>query len=83
MESFRRCAGSTTLSDRIATPVMIDVLNRYFDCQLPRDNPEGGEVLEIMGDGLLAMFPIDCENETRKVCADALAARWMLGPKLL
>jgi len=27
-----------------------------------------------MGDGLLAMFPIDYENETQKVCADALAA---------
>ena len=74
--------GFTALSDRIATPVMIEILNRYFECQVPDILKRGGEVLEIMGDGLLAMFPIDCENETRKVCADALAARWMLGPKL-
>ncbi len=66
--------GFTALSDRIATPVMIDVLNRYFDCQVPGILQRGGEVLEFMGDGLLAMFPIDDENETQKVCADALAA---------
>jgi len=66
--------GFTALSDRIATPVMIDILNRYFDCQVPAILERGGEVLEIMGDGLLAMFPIDHEAETQKVCADALAA---------
>jgi adenylate cyclase len=66
--------GFTALSDRIATPVIIDLLNRYFDCQVPGILQRGGEVLEFMGDGLLAMFPIDYENETQKVCADALAA---------
>jgi len=66
--------GFTSLSDRIATPVMIDLLNRYFDCQVPGILKREGEVLEFMGDGLLAMFPIDYEGETQKVCADALAA---------
>ena len=66
--------GFTALSDRIATTVMIDILNRYFDCQVPGILKRGGEVLEIMGDGLLAMFPIDHESETQKVCAEALAA---------
>ena len=66
--------GFTALSDRIGTPVMIEILNRYFDCQVPGILERGGEVLEFMGDGLLAMFPIDDEVETQKVCADALAA---------
>jgi adenylate cyclase len=66
--------GFTALSDRIATPVMIDILNRYFDCQVPGILNRDGEVLEIMGDGLLAMFPIDYESETQKVCTEALAA---------
>jgi len=66
--------GFTALSDRIATSVMIEILNRYYDCQVPGILERGGEVLEIMGDGLLAMFPIDYETETDKVCADALAA---------
>jgi len=66
--------GFTELSDRIAPQVMIDILNRYFDCQVPGILNRGGEVLKFMGDGLLAMFPIDKDGEAQTVCADALAA---------
>jgi len=66
--------GFTALSDRIAMPIMIDILNRYFDCQVPGILERGGEVLEIMGDGLLAMFHIDHASETHRVCGDALTA---------
>jgi len=65
--------GFTALSDRVAPQVVIDILNRYFDCQVPTIHKYGGEVLNFMGDGLLAMFPID-NGETSKVCRDALAA---------
>lgn len=66
--------GFTGLSDRVSPRVMIDILNRYFDCQVPAILKHGGEVLKFMGDGLLAMFPIQEEGETEKVCSDALAA---------
>ena len=66
--------GFTSLSDRVAPRVMIDLLNRYFDCQVPSILSRGGEVLKFMGDGLLAMFPIDNDGETSMVCDDALAA---------
>lgn len=66
--------GFTALSDRLPPQVMIDILNRYFDCQVPSILDRGGEVLKFMGDGLLAMFPIDADGEIQKVCSDALAA---------
>jgi adenylate cyclase len=66
--------GFTSLSDRLPPRIMIDLLNRYFDCQIPAILKHGGEVLKFMGDGLLAMFPIDSSDETTSVCKDALAA---------
>ena len=50
--------GFTALSDRLAAETMVDILNRYFDCQVPAIRKHGGEILKFMGDGLLAVFPI-------------------------
>jgi len=66
--------GFTTLSDRIAPRAMIDLLNRYFDCQEPAILRYGGEILKFMGDGLLAMFPIHGDSDPAQVCSGALAA---------
>jgi adenylate cyclase len=66
--------GFTTLSDQLSPHIMIDLLNQYFDCQIPVILSNGGEVLNFMGDGLLAMFPIERADETARVCNQALAA---------
>ncbi len=66
--------GFTTISDHVSPPVMIGILNQYFDCQVPNILSHGGEVLNFMGDGLLAMFPIDNAAEEKRMCAEALAA---------
>jgi adenylate cyclase len=50
--------GFTTLSDRLEPEVVVDILNQYFDCQVPAIRKHGGEILKFMGDGLLAVFPI-------------------------
>jgi adenylate cyclase len=50
--------GFTTLSDRLAPEIVVDILNQYFDCQVPAIRKHGGEILKFMGDGLLAVFPI-------------------------
>jgi len=52
---------------------LVALLNRYFDCQVPAIREQGGEVLKFMGDGLLAIFPVE-EQENRAVCARVLAA---------
>ncbi len=50
--------GFTALSDRLPAETVVDILNLYFDCQVPAIRNHGGEVLKFMGDGLLAVFPI-------------------------
>jgi adenylate cyclase len=64
--------GFTALADGLSPHVLIDLLNRYFDCQVPVIHDHGAEVLKFTGDGLLAIFAI-AGNET-EVCRHALAA---------
>jgi adenylate cyclase len=67
--------GFTTLSDRLPPETIVDVLNRYFDCQVPAVVAHGGEVLKFMGDGLLAIFPIASDDsDIAQVCGQALEA---------
>jgi adenylate cyclase len=53
---------------------VVALLNRYFDCQVPAIRAQGGEVLKFMGDGLLAIFPVDDLAENRAVCGGVLMA---------
>jgi adenylate cyclase len=64
--------GFTALADRQPPRVLIDLLNRYFDCQVPVILDHGAEVLKFMGDGLLAIFAI--AGDEAEVCTRALAA---------
>jgi adenylate cyclase len=64
--------GFTALADRMPPRVMIDLLNRYFDCQVPVILDHGAEVLKFMGDGLLAIFAI--AGDETEVCKRALVA---------
>ena len=66
--------GFTRLADRLPPQVLVDMLNRYFDCQVPAIVKHGGEVLKFIGDGLLAIFPIVGGENARQVCDNALAA---------
>lgn len=65
----------TALSDRLPPEAIVEVLNRYFDCQVPVIREHGGEILKFMGDGLLAIFPIaPDDSDTDAVCRRVLAA---------
>jgi adenylate cyclase len=67
--------GFTGLSDRLSPRAVVEILNRYFDCQVPPIRKHGGEILKFMGDGLLAVFPISDGDETvADVCARVLDA---------
>ena len=67
--------GFTALADRIPPRRLIDLLNRYFDCQVPTILDQRAEVLKFMGDGLLAIFPIAGDNaDAEEVCRRTLAA---------
>src|SRR3954453_14185547 len=65
--------GFTPLSDRLPAETVVEVLNRYFDCQVGPIRQHGGEVLKFMGDGLLAVFPIEEQDrDASGVCSGVL-----------
>jgi adenylate cyclase len=67
--------GFTALSDRLPPEIVVDVLNQYFDCQVPVIRKHGGEILKFMGDGLLAVFPIAKDNgNVGEICGRVLEA---------
>ena len=67
--------GFTALSDRLPPETVVDILNHYFDCQVAAIRAHGGEVLKYMGDGLLAVFPIDeYVGDAEEVCSRVLEA---------
>lgn len=67
--------GFTSLSDRVPAETVVDILNQYFDCQVAAIRAHGGEVLKYMGDGLLAVFPIDeYVGDSQQVCSQVLEA---------
>ena len=67
--------GFTALSDRLPAETVVEILNEYFDCQVAAIRDHGGEVLKYMGDGLLAVFPIDeYVGDDQNVCGHVLQA---------
>ncbi|MBR0795457.1 adenylate/guanylate cyclase domain-containing protein [Bradyrhizobium jicamae] len=67
--------GFTALSDRLPAETVVEILNLYFDCQVSAIRANGGEVLKFMGDGLLAVFPVDdYVGDEAEVCSRVLEA---------
>ncbi len=64
--------GFTALSDRLPRAKLIAVLNRWFDVIGAAIESGGGEILKFMGDGLLAVFPLD--GDAASSCERALQA---------
>ena len=72
--------GSTRLSDTMDPDSYLALLNRYFECTADPVIAHGGEILNFIGDGVLAIFPIakDCPMhaaaQAELAVRDALAA---------
>jgi adenylate cyclase len=64
----------TARSDRLPGRQMIAILNALFDAQAKAIGNHGGEILKFIGDGLLAIFPIDDTRMASDAARDALAA---------
>ncbi len=62
------------MSDRMSPRAVIRMLNEYFDCVIPPVHEWGGEVVEIMGDGVLAIFRQRDDGNAAASCHAALAA---------
>jgi adenylate cyclase len=64
----------TAMSDQLKPRAVLRMLNSYFDCIIPPVQEHGGEVVEIMGDGVLAIFKEGPERGAAEACNSALAA---------
>ncbi len=53
---------------------VIETLNRYFDCVMPPVVKRGGDVMEIMGDGVLAIFNESGAGGAAQACEQAYEA---------
>ena len=50
------------------------MLNQYYERMAGAVIAHGGEVLKFIGDGLLAVFPVDHADDGRRAAAHSLAA---------
>ena len=66
--------GFSERSDRLPGDQMIWILNALFDVQAQAIDRHGGEILKFMGDGLLAIFPIDDGATADRAATSALEA---------
>jgi adenylate cyclase len=66
--------GFTERSDRLPSERIIAILNALFDAQAGAIHDRGGEILKFVGDGLLAVFPIEEGTAVSEVAAHAVAA---------
>ena len=66
--------GFTERSDRLPGTQMIALLNALFDAQATAIATHGGEILKFIGDGLLAIFPIEHADEAATAARSALDA---------
>jgi adenylate cyclase len=64
----------TGLSDTLPPSEIIEALNHYFDCVIPPIKNRGGEVLEFLGDGILAIVKENSERSARDACQSAFEA---------
>jgi adenylate cyclase len=64
----------TLLSDQASPRAVIRMLNEYFDCVFPPVRAQGGEIMEIFGDGVLAIFHQEPSGSAVAACNAALAA---------
>jgi adenylate cyclase len=66
--------GFTERSDRLAGGKVIAMLNALFDAQAQAIATHGGEILKFIGDGLLAIFPIEHADKAAAAARCALDA---------
>jgi adenylate cyclase len=71
---FSDLRASTRLSDEMAPDDYLALLNKYFECTAAPVIEHGGEILNFIGDGVLAIFPIDGADGTAEAVRRAMAA---------
>jgi len=71
---FSDLRASTRLSDEMAPDDYLNLLNCYFECTAAPVIANGGEILNFIGDGVLAIFPIETDDGPAPAARRAIAA---------
>jgi len=71
---FSDLRGSTAMSERMDPREYLAFLNAYFECTAAPVIEQGGEILNFIGDAVLAIFPIESEIGTRDAVRRATEA---------
>jgi adenylate cyclase len=72
--------GYTRISDTASPDAIIPMLNDYAEAVISSIHEAGGDVLKLMGDGILAIFT---NGNSAQDCAAALKAEYLLRKRLL
>jgi adenylate cyclase len=65
---------STALGESLDLDRFLALLNAYFDCSAGAVLAEGGQVLELIGDAVLGIFPVEAAGSEAAACRAAVAA---------
>ena len=71
---FSDLRGFTTMSERLGEADLFAALDRYFEAVVEAVHGEGGDVLKFLGDGVLAIFPVETAGSRAAACGAALRA---------
>lgn len=66
--------GSTHLAEILDRDPYLDLLNTYFECTAGSVTDAGGEVLDFIGDAVLAIFPLDGDFSPKEQAEAAIRA---------
>jgi adenylate cyclase len=62
------------MSERLGEAELFRALDRYFEAVVDAVRGNGGDVLKFLGDGILAIFPVETAGSRTAACGAALAA---------
>jgi adenylate cyclase len=71
---FSDLRGFTAMSERLDEAALFAALDGYFEVVVESVRSEGGDVLKFLGDGVLAIFPVDAAGSRTAACGAALEA---------
>ena len=71
---FADLRSSTRLAESLGTDAFLELLNRFFECTAGAVQASGGEILDYIGDSVLAIFTFEKFDGPAQACRTALAA---------
>jgi adenylate cyclase len=71
---FSDLRGFTAVSERLGEADLFAALDRYFEAVVEAVRGGGGDVLKFLGDGILAIFPVEAAGSRAAACSAALRA---------